>query len=156
MRQQEIIEELEKLYQLDIDAIAAYDAAINAVGPGAISRELSVFQIDHQRHVLELAQAFMGLGRNPPEVKPDVKGGVIGAITAVRSRLGPEQALLAMRGNEQLTNTVYAKALAKPLPPGLLEIVRRNQGDEQRHLAWIERAIDTRLWESADQGASAP
>lgn len=154
MKQQEIIEELGKLYQLDVDAVAAYDAAISAVGPGAISTELSLFKLEHQRHVLELAQLFLAMGNTPPEVKPDVKGGVIGAITALRARLGPEQALAAMRGNEQLTNTVYAKALAKPFPPQVLEVVRRGHGDEQRHLAWIERAIDSRLWESA--GAASP
>ena len=154
MKPQEIIDELEKLFRLDVDAIAAYDAAISAIGLGSVSTELSLFKIDHQRHVLELSQAIMGLGRNPPEVKPDVKGGVIGALTSVRARLGTEQALLAMRGNEQLTNTVYAKALAKPLPEGLLAIVRRNLADEQRHLAWIERALDQRIWEGA--GAAAP
>jgi hypothetical protein len=154
MKQQEIIEELTKLYQLDVDAIAAYDAAISGIGAGTISSELSVFKLEHQRHALELAQLFLGMGTTPPAVKPDVKGGVIGAITAIRSRFGPEQALQAMRGNEQLTNTVYAKALAKPFPEEIREVVRRGHGDEQRHLAWIERAIDSRLWESA--GATAP
>ncbi len=154
MNQQSMIEELTKLYQLDVDAIAAYDAAISALGPGTIATELSLFKIDHQRHVLELAQVFMGLGKTPPEVTPDVKGAVIGAVTALRSRLGPERALVAMRGNEQLTNTLYARALAKPFPDPILDIVRRGMSDEQRHLTWIERAIDMRLWES--EGATAP
>ncbi len=154
MTQQEIVDELTKLVQLDVDAIAAYDACISAVGGGLIASELSLFKIDHQRHVLEVSQKVLALGRTPPEVKPDVKGGIIGALTAIRSRFGPEQALQAMRGNEQLTNAVYAKALAKPFPDDILDVVRRGANDEQRHLAWIERAIDQRLWEG--YGASAP
>jgi rubrerythrin len=83
-----------------------------------------------------------------------VKGTLLGTVTALRSRLGTEQALHAMRGNEQLTTSTYARMLAKPFPDDVLEVVRKNFADEQRHLAWIERALDQRLWEQA--GATHP
>ena len=83
-----------------------------------------------------------------------MKGTILGGVTALRSRLGTEQALEAMRSNEQLTTSSYARALARPFPEDVLEVVRRGAADEQRHLSWIERAIDQRLWEQ-DAGASA-
>lgn len=149
MNNLEITEELAKLVQLDIDAVLAYDRAIAATGQGVIADELTLFKLDHQRHILDLSRAMLDLGAHPPESKPDVKGTILGGMTGLRSRLGPEQTLHAMRSNEQLTNSTYARALAKPFPETILEIVRRNYADEQRHLAWIERAIDQRVWESS-------
>jgi hypothetical protein len=152
MTNQEIASELNALAQLDVDAILAYDRAIAAIGEGAIARELSSFKLDHERHVLEISQALLGMGGNAPAVSPDLKGSILGAMTGLRSRLGTEQALQAMRANEQLTTSSYARALAKPFPDAVLEIVRRGDADERRHLAWIERALDTRPWE-ADEAA---
>jgi hypothetical protein len=155
MTNQEIAAELTALVQLDVDAVLAYDRAIAAIGEGALARELSAFKLDHQRHVLELSQALLGMGVSPPEVAPDLKGSILGSVTGLRARLGTEQALRAMRSNEQLTTSSYARALAKPFPEDVLEIVRRGDADERRHLAWIERSIDERLWE-ADAAGTAP
>lgn len=152
MTNQEIADELKKLVQLDVDAVLAYDRAISAVGEGAIASGLAGFKLDHQRHILELSKALLDLGVTPPEAKPDLKGSLLGGLTAVRSRLGPEQTLHAMRTNEQLTNSSYASAVAKPFPDPVLEVVRRGYADEQRHLAWIERTLDTRSWEGTGAG----
>jgi hypothetical protein len=149
MTNQEIGDDLVELVQLDVDAVLAYDRAIGAIGEGAVATELSGFKLDHQRHILELSRALLALNRQPPQAKPDVKGTLLGTVTALRSRFGTEQALHAMRGNEQLTTSTYARMLAKPFPDDVLELVRKNFADEQRHLAWIERALDQRLWEQA-------
>jgi hypothetical protein len=150
MTNQEIAAELGALVQLDVDAVLAYDRAIAAIGDGAVARELAGFKLDHQRHVLELSRALLDMGVQPPQASPDLKGSILGGVTALRSRLGTEQALHAMRTNEQLTTSSYARALAKPFPDEVLEVVRRGDADERRHLAWIERAIDTRVWEAEE------
>ena len=155
MTNQEIAEALTELVQLDIDAVLAYDRALGAIGgEGTVASTLAGFKLDHQRHIVEASQLLLGMGRTPPEAKPGVKGTILGGVTALRSRLGTEQALEAMRSNEQLTTSSYARALARPFPEDVLEVVRRGAADEQRHLSWIERAIDQRLWEQ-DAGASA-
>lgn len=153
MNDREIAAELAALVQLDVDAVLAYDRAIEAIGDGPIATELARFKLDHQRHVLELSQALLDRNVRPPEAKPDMKGTILGSVTGLRARLGTEQALRAMRPNEELTTTTYARMLAKPFPDDVLEIVRRNYADEQRHLAWIERAIDGRSWEGGEAGA---
>jgi hypothetical protein len=147
MTNQEIADELRRLIQLDVDAVLAYDRAIAAIGEGMVASSLAAFRLDHQRHVLELSKGMLDLGVNPPEAKPDLKGSILGGLTAVRSRLGTEQTLQAMRSNEQLTNGSYATAVAKPFPEDVLAIVRKGYADEQRHLAWIERTLDARSWE---------
>src|SRR5512138_375146 len=152
MTNQEIATELAALVQLDVDAVLAYDRAVAALGEGLVARELSRFKLDHQRHVLEVSQLLLGMGVSPPEAKPDLKGSILGSLTGLRSRFGTEQALQAMRTNEQLTTSSYARALAKPFPEDVLAVVRRGDADERRHLTWIEKALDQRLWE-ADEAA---
>jgi hypothetical protein len=156
MTEPEIVAELTSLAQLDVDAVLAYDRAIGALGEGPVARTLSGFKIDHERHILEISQALLAMGRNAPEVSADLKGSILGSMTGLRSRLGVEHALEAMRTNEQLTTSSYARALAKPFPDDILEIVRRGDADERRHLAWIERALDHRVWEADADVASHP
>jgi hypothetical protein len=153
MNDQEIVATLRQLAQLDLDAVLAYDRAVAAIGEGPITRQLSAFKLDHERHFLELSQALLALGESVPTLASDLKGSILGTMTGLRARLGAGQALQAMRTNEQLTTSAYARALAKPLPEHLLALVRRGDADERRHLAWIERAIDERPWEREEAGA---
>jgi hypothetical protein len=151
MKVGEVVAELSKLVSLEIDAVHAYEAAAAAVGGAktAIGSELNLLGVEHQQHALELYDAFLRLGANPPDVEPDVKGPVIGALTPPRRHLSPEEVLEAVRGDEQLTGSVYAKALGKGLPPDLQALVARLRADERRHLDWVERALARRVWESA-------
>jgi len=155
MTQQEIADALTALVQLDVDAVVAYDRAIAVVADGPVANQLALFRLDHQRHVVELSRALLDLEVRPPQAQPDMKGTLLGSLTGLRARLGPEQALRAMRVNEQLTTATYARTLARPLPPNLLELVRRNDADEQRHLAWLERALDERIWSQPSQSPGA-
>lgn len=149
----QIVAELSRLYALEIDAAQAYSAAVVAVGPGPVHDELTLFWLEHQRHAIEVHQAILELGHNPPFVEPDVKGVVIGALTAPRRRLTLEDVLEGMRGNEQLTNSLYAKALLRPLPPEARAFVARLQADERGHLSWLERMVARRIWEGPGAGA---
>jgi rubrerythrin len=152
MTNQEIAADLSELVQLDLDAVLAYDRALEGIDAAHVSNALVGFKLDHQRHILELSKLLLDRGVKPPDAKPDMKGTILGGVTGLRARFGTEQALKAMRPNEELTTSTYARMLAKPFPDDVLEVVRRNAADEQRHLAWIERAIDQRLWESPDTG----
>ncbi len=158
MERRKVVAELSKLVALEIDAVQAYEAAVRAVGgaSGPIGSELDLMKVEHQRHALELHDAFLQLRASPPAVTPDVKGVVIGALTTPRRSLSAEEVLEAVRWNEQLTGTVYAKALAKPLPADLAALLRRIRGDEARHLGWVELAIARRLWEPAAEPAAQP
>jgi rubrerythrin len=141
MKLAEIVRELSRVMQLEVDAVAAYDAATAAIGAGPVHDELELFKIEHQRHALALYDLFVRLGQNPPEIRPDVKGIVIGALTPPRPHLSALEVLEAMRGNEQLSSSVYAKALAKGLPQVIHDVLQRAHGDERHHLDWLERRI---------------
>jgi uncharacterized protein (TIGR02284 family) len=147
------IEVMNGQIQLDRDAILAYDEAIEACEMPEIKRQLGEFRGDHERHVRDLSEVVKAFGGKPPE-KRDLKGYVIQGFTKVMSR-GDRSALLAMRGNEELTNRSYEAALKRDLPPEVRSLLERNLTDERRHLAWIKDAISARAWDR-EEGARPP
>lgn len=133
---------LASLAQLDVDAVKAYERALRNVDEPDVHRRLAVFRDDHERHVQELGDAIRSLGGSPPEPKPDLKGLLLGGLTALRSATGTGGALSAMRGNEQLTNRRYDAALrTEGLSDEFRDLIRRNWEDEKRHLRYIEQTL---------------
>jgi uncharacterized protein (TIGR02284 family) len=145
------IRAVQDLIHLDMDAIKAYEQAIKACEHENVASQLRSFQSDHQRHVNDLSEELRKLGEQP-DVRTDLKGFFIEAFTAVTSH-GTRSALLAMRGNEQLTTARYKAALdLQDLPDSTKEVIRKNYADEQRHLEWIKMALDQKIWEQEQRG----
>lgn len=149
----EIIDNLNSLVQLDIDAVRAYQQAIDEIDISNVRDPLISFRQDHERHINDLSDAVRKLGGQPPEVKPDFKGFLLEGFTAIRSKTGTEGALRAMKINEKITNKAYRNAMAWVLPPDVYDVVRRNRDDEQRHLHAIDRMIQQRVWEEERKAA---
>jgi rubrerythrin len=75
-------------------------------------------------------------------------------MTAVQSAFGTEGALRAMVTNEKLTNASYEAALHDVTDAELREVLQGHKDDEQRHLEYVQNALDHRLWERLEQTAS--
>lgn len=150
MERSEIIDRLNDLIKLDIDASRAYGQALGAVDSLDIKSRLSAYREDHDRHATELQAAVRGLGGAPAEMTPDIKGYFIEGFTALRGMTGTEGALKAMQTNERLTNSRYKDAIGDLVdaPAEIRVLLDRNYADERRHLEYIDRALDTRAWES--------
>src|SRR5690625_4396391 len=118
MNTQEIIERLNSLIQLDVDAVGAYDQAIERIDTPSIQSDIMRFRDDHKRHITDLSTLVERLGGKPVEASPDFKGFLIEGFTALRSITGTEGALKAMKGNEELTNKRYEDALHLAGLPG--------------------------------------
>lgn len=140
------ISTLNDLIHLDLDAVQAYRHAIDACEIAEIRDNLTEFMGDHERHVRDLREAVRGLGGEPASGR-DVKGFFIEGFTAILSQ-GDRSALLAMRGNEELTNRRYDAARNADLPDSCRPLIERNCEDEARHLAWIKEAIASRAWDT--------
>lgn len=142
------IERLNDLIALDIDAVNAYESAVERVDVPYIAERLREFQQDHERHVRELSDVVRRMGGEPRR-KPDVKGFLLKGFTTITSMMGTEAALKAMQGNETLTNRTYSEALREDWPADVRTIIARNHADEQRHLRFIEQCLQERAWEQA-------
>ena len=131
--------------ELDLAAVEAYRLAADVCVDGDIKRELTSFAADHERHVRELSEWARGQGGEVPEELGDV-GGIIVDYTELLSQ-EERTAVLAMRGNEELTNSTYASVLRGGAPDDLRPIFERGFADERRHLAWIRETVSLRGWD---------
>jgi uncharacterized protein (TIGR02284 family) len=143
----DLIEHLNGLIALDLDAIEAYDSCIARIDTVTVRERLREFQGDHHRHVRDLTEAVMRFG-GAPRQRPDIKGFFIKNFTAVTSMMGDEASLRAMKSNEELTTKTYKKALAETYPSDVRALIEKNYADEQRHLAYIEECLRNRVWEA--------
>jgi len=147
MDTQNVIKKLAKLVQLDIDAVHAYEQALKNIDDTPIFNQIKNFQNDHLRHVDELNIEITKLGGQPLEFTKDFKGYLIEGFTSLRSITGTEGALKAMKMNEILTNKTYEYATNDAdYSSDIKELLEKNYADEQRHLQYIENAINTEAW----------
>ncbi|MBI4405836.1 MAG: ferritin-like domain-containing protein [Deltaproteobacteria bacterium] len=147
------IDRLNSLIQLDYDAVLAYSQAIDNVELDEVKDKFSGFKADHERHIQELSSEVRTLGGIPHERARDLKGFFIEGFTAIRSMTGTAGALKAMRMNELLTNRNYQRTMKEAFPDRTKRILERNFQDEQRHIKYIEQAIEAKIWESETRKA---
>jgi rubrerythrin len=136
---------LRELAQLDVDAIGTYDAAIARATDEAVKTKLTEFRLDHVRHLQDLNALVVKLGGEQVEQKPDLKGTALKVMTQVTSMLGTDAALVAMAGNEGITNLSYEMALKTDWTGEERELIEKNREDERRHLNWIRETLRERL-----------
>ncbi|MBI1912335.1 MAG: ferritin-like domain-containing protein [Deltaproteobacteria bacterium] len=149
MEDRDILKELKSLCQLDIDAVHAYNESLRHIDAPDVKKQIESFRGDHERHINELSESIRKLGDEPPKFSKDFRGYVLDAFTKVRSLTGIEGALKALRSGENMTNKRYGEARNIDFPALTKELIEKNFRDEQRHLKYIEQAIDSRVWEKA-------
>lgn len=148
------VKTLESLYQLDVDAIHAYNQAIDKIENIELRDRLTEYRDDHEAHLGKLEGLITQRGGDIPSRDKDLKGHLIEGMTSLRSSMGDEQAMKAMRQNEVITNKKY-KAAVEELrnEPEILEVLNRNYADEQKHLSFIEQALSHfERYENRDMG----
>src|SRR5687768_7194131 len=104
MTQDKMVEELNELLQVDLDAVGAYQAAIDAIRELEIKDQLRLFQRDHERHVAELSD-LVRKNNGTPRQKPDLQGMLRRGFTKVAGLVGAEACLRAMLSNEKAINS---------------------------------------------------
>lgn len=135
------IDTLNHLIELDYDAAAAYQAAIERIDDPAIKDQLGQFMSDHQRHTQELGTVVRDLGQLPPS-GTDLKAMLTQGKVVIGGLMGDKGILRAMDSNEDDTNQAYEKALLRQdIAAGVEAILQRNLADERRHRAWIENRL---------------
>ncbi|MCE5186505.1 MAG: PA2169 family four-helix-bundle protein [Planctomycetaceae bacterium] len=139
-------DKIKSLIKLDIDAVAAYEEALQHIETPSIHKTINMYREDHRRHVTLLSDLLTGAGEVPPERTKDVKGFFIEGFTSLRSVTGEDGALKAMLSNEKITNRKYQDAYENwDLDPEVLAVVSDNYEDERRHLSYIEDVLQVRV-----------
>jgi rubrerythrin len=131
------------LASLDYDAIAAYDSAISRIDNPQFKRQLEQFREDHQRHTIELGTIISQLGGAPPS-GAGAKSMLTQGKVVLGGLMGDKAILVAMKTNEDDTNTAYERAVNhEGRHASAEEVLRRGLADERRHRAWIEEMLPT-------------
>lgn len=138
----DFIDMLNSLIRLDFDAIEAYEAAIARLERRSDAEQLRRFQEDHERHTREMAAIVRDLGGTPAS-----GGGGKSMLTSgkvlLADLIGDRAILMAMKSNENDTNTAYERAILHGgKTPAANDLLQRNLSDERRHRSWIEEAIN--------------
>lgn len=141
MMEKKLINKLISLIQLDVDAVNAYEEAIQRIDDDDIRDEMKKFQADYRRHIAQLSVVVTDLGGQPPELGRDVRGYLLEAMTAVMSAVGTKPALRALHACAKIVSRTYHDAVTVDLPPRITSVVKRHAEDEERHLARIEQLL---------------
>lgn len=137
-----VISKLNDLIELDYDAIAAYEEAVNRLDNIQYAEALTAFKNDHQRHVSVLSKIVLNLGGEPAN-SGDVKKVLTQGKVVLADIRGDKGILKAMHSNEKQTNKAYSDALQEFSGSSDIQfVIRENFDDEQRHKAWLEDAIE--------------
>jgi hypothetical protein len=57
--------------------------------------------------------------------------------------------LKAMHSNERVLVKAYMHHQSLDFPTDIAQVIHKNFRDEERHFAWVESALQSRIWESA-------
>lgn len=135
-----IVIHLNDLIELDYDAIAAYQAAIDRLENSTYQGKLAEFRSDHQRHITELGDLVRKEGGTPQE-DGDAKKVLTKGKVVLANLAGDEAILKAMKTNEEQTNSKYENAVEAGYPEPVHSVLQRALSDEERHKAWIEATL---------------
>ena len=151
MQSPELVTELSRLVELEVDAAQASAKALAFLVPGPIRDEVLLIAREHETHVAALREHIEFRGYRVPEASATVRGIRLGArVQPVRP--GVEEVLRALQSNAQLACALYGRLLAKAPPGDAAELLTRIRDDEARHLRWAGRTLAARSWTAA--GAS--
>lgn len=134
---------VQHLIELDYDAVAAYQAAIDRLENPTFRKRLAEFMADHVRHTQELGRILVEAGRTAP-TQGDLKSVLTKGKVLIAGLVGDKAILMAMRTNEEDTNTAYERAFDHPEVAGeLRDCLRRGLDDERRHRELIAKQLAT-------------
>lgn len=142
-QQDNIIDAIKSLMELDLDAIEAYEAAVNRLENGAYKAAMKEFKSDHERHVQELKQYLENNNEEAP-TQADIKSLLTQGKVAIASLISDNAILKAMQSNEEDTNTAYERTFnRRDVSDELFDILKRGLEDEQRHYRWIDNTLQS-------------
>ena len=138
----EIAEELNALVVIELDAIAAYHAAIERIDDAVDAAQLAAFQKDHEGHLQDLSAAVERLGGRPRTHTDYLKISTEGRVVVGASG-GDRPILEAIRGNARDAVAGYDAAVRRcgAASPGIKEMLARHLHDERRHRDWLDHRL---------------
>ena len=134
---------IKELIELDYDAVEAYKVAIDKLVNSDFKAKMQEFKKDHERHIEELAAVLRKHFEVVPP-GPDGKQWLTKGKVFLASAVGDKAILMAMKDNEEDTNTAYIRTYERDdIWNDAEEAIRKGKEDEKRHKETIEQLISS-------------
>jgi rubrerythrin len=132
---------INSLLELEYDAIAAYEVAIERLEAQNSKKALEGFLADHRRHVKDLTVLAHHYTQKVAG-KADAKQILTTGKVKLGALIGDRAILMAMITNEQDTNTAYERAINhEGFEADMITLLKKNLADERRHREWLQKAV---------------
>jgi rubrerythrin len=132
---------LTHLVKRELDAIAAYEAAIARIRDTTFRDQLKTYRDDHRRCAEELS-LFLIAADQPVPSRGDMKRVVTEGKVLLAKLAGDRAILRAIRSNEDDAAHAYGRAINHPdSPPSLRDVLRSALHKQHRHCAWIDERL---------------
>ena len=153
----EVLDGLNDLLQLDHDAIAAYEIAMDRLANPDWVDQIASFMLDHERHVRQLNEVILELGGTPRN-EPHVTGPFREALQSLGALGGDRGVIVAFRANELQARRKYDRYASKAnrWPPNVKLVIDGNALDEERHFRWASEVLDGLGILDTDGAAAGP
>jgi uncharacterized protein (TIGR02284 family) len=138
----DVVALLNRLIQLDHDAIEACKAAMDRVTSTEDRAQLGAILADHRRHSEELGIVVRNLGGHPAS-HGDLRQVLTRNKVALGALSGERAVLEAVRGNEAEAVSAYADAVSQPgIPMDVMTVLERQLAVERRHHATLGTRLE--------------
>jgi rubrerythrin len=138
----ETVSELNDLIQLDLAAIEAYTAVIDAVEGGSLRESLRSFSRDHGRHVQELTILIEALGGSPVTTLRETGTAFRDALGEAARKGGDRAVVMLFRAKQMHIRDRYWWHADRPYPSEVRRAVRRFAEEEERHYGWASATLN--------------
>lgn len=143
--------------QVEIEVLRSYDRAIRKVGHPGTADQLAQFRNEHAKHLEDLFASRQIAKRFPRRLREAAHARHEGFQGRVALADDTEGALREVLGVEEVCSRGWAAlSPADRLPRGLGPLVRRIAEDERRHLRFVKKLVDTRVWELEESVPDLP
>lgn len=136
-----IAKRLNNLIELDYDAIAAYQAAIDRLENAEYKSRMEDFKKDHERHIENLGKLVSAQGKEPAS-RGDMKQILTKGQVVIGGLAGDGAILEAMKLNEDQTNSQYERAVDDDFPEEVHRALEQGLADERRHRGWLKETLE--------------
>jgi uncharacterized protein (TIGR02284 family) len=138
----DVVALLNRLIQLDHDAIEACKAAMERLATTEDRAQIGSILGEHRRHADELAFVVRNLGGEPAS-HGDLRQVLTKGKVLLGGLSGDHAVLDAVRDNEEGAVEAYADAVSQPgIPVDVMALLERHLADERRHHAGLAARTD--------------
>lgn len=140
--------DLKRLLDIELTAVHTYDQLIQGMDLPGPADQLAQFRNEHAKHVADLSAVVESLGGKGAVLDADrnVSGSTITGSTG-----GTERALRSAQELERLTHSAWSAVQKGRSADAARALIDRCEEDEDRHLRFIEKLIDTRVWDLGER-----